>query len=244
MKMIDLHSHILPYLDDGARNMGEALSMARIAVESGITDMVATPHCERGGVEELQNSYQRMCRVLEEEEIPLKLHLGMEIFATEDTARLLQEGKLLTLNESRYPLVEFDFLASGEEETEILRDVCMAGYRPLVAHPERYLFLRRNPELLNHWWELGCLFQLNRGSLVGSFGMEAQQMAMEMVDRGFATVVASDAHSSARRTPWMEQVGHMLRREFSSGAALYLLERNPEAILNDKVLKPMDPHWF
>lgn len=244
MKMVDLHSHILPYLDDGARNMSEALSMARIAVDSGITDMVATPHCERGGIEEIQNTYRHLGRILEEEGIPLKIHLGMEIFATPDTARLLSQGQLLTLNGSRYPLVEFDLLASGEEETEILRDVCREGYRPLVAHPERYVFLWQNPEMMNIWWELGCLFQVNRGSLVGRFGMDAQQMALEMVDRGFATVVASDAHSCIRRTPWMEQVGHMLRSEFSSGAALYLLERNPEAILKNKELLPMDPHWF
>jgi protein-tyrosine phosphatase len=231
-------------MDDGARNMGEALAMARIAVNSGITDMVATPHCERGGIEEIQNSYRRLCRAVEEEGIPLKLHLGMEIFATEDTARLLKQGQLLTLNGSRYPLVEFDFLAGGEQETDILQDICAAGYRPLVAHPERYLFLRKHPDLMNIWWDMGCLFQVNRGSLVGRFGIEAQQLALEMVDRGFATVVSSDAHSSIRRTPWMEQVGHMLRREFSSGAALYLLERNPEAILNDKELTPMDPHWF
>lgn len=244
MKMIDLHSHILPYLDDGARNMGEALSMARIAVASGITDMVATPHCEWGDAEEVRNAYGNLCRALEEEEIPLKLHPGMEIFATKDTARLLRDGKLLTLNGSRYPLVEFDFLADGGEETQILGDLCESGYRPLVAHPERYLFLLQDPRLMNLWWEMGCLFQVNRGSLVGRFGMETQRLAMEMVDRGFATVVASDAHSGVRRTPWMEQVGYMLRREFSSGAALYLLERNPEAILNDKELTPMDPHWF
>lgn len=242
--MIDLHSHILPHLDDGARNMAEAMSMAQIAVESGIRAMVATPHCENGGTEEARTAYRRLCSALEAEGIPLKLYLGMEIFGTRDTLSLLREGRLLTLNESRYPLVEFDFLADGREETAVLRDLIGAGYRPLIAHPERYVFLRQNPRLINECCQMGCLFQLNRGSLVGRFGPDAQALALAMVDRGFATVVASDAHSCIRRTPWMEQVEKLLVREFSPATARYLLEWNPEAILHDKTLTLMEPHWF
>ena len=242
--MIDLHCHILPYVDDGARNVDEALSMAQIAVESGVRTMVATPHCEHGGTEEIMGVYKRFSQTLEETQIPLKLYLGMEIFGTPETADLLRQGKLLTLNGSRYPLVEFDFLAQGPEETEILENLIQAGYRPLVAHPERYIFLQRNPDLMNFWWQMGCLFQVNRGSLVGRFGMDAQQMSLAMVHRGFATVVASDGHSCIRRTPWLEHVRHLLRREFSSGAALHLLERNPEKILNNEDLTQMEPDWF
>lgn len=244
INMIDLHAHILPYVDDGARNMSEALAMARIAVQSGITALVATPHCENGGAEEIREAYRGLRDELEEEGIPLKLLLGMEIFGTADTAQLLREGKLLTINNSRYPLIEFDFLGQGEDETAILKDLLRWGYRPLVAHPERYHFLRDNPRLLNKWWQMGCLFQVNRGSLVGRFGSEACQMAMEMVGRGFATVVASDAHSGIRRTPWLEQAAELLSREFSPNAARYLLEHNPRAILQDKSLALMEPHWF
>lgn len=218
--------------------------MLQIAVDSGIKAIVATPHCELGGVEEIRSTYALVSREIREQQIPLKLYLGMEIFATGKTAELLQQGRLLTLNDSRYPLVEFDFLSDGQEETEILAQLLQAGYRPLVAHPERYLFLQRHPELMNLWWQMGCLFQVNRGSLLGRFGTDVQQLSLAMVDRGFATVVASDAHSRIRRTPWLEQVRHLLSREFSPDAARHLLERNPTKILNNEDLKPMEPDWF
>lgn len=242
--MIDLHCHILPHLDDGARSKEETLSMLQIAVESGIEAIIATPHCEHGGWEEARTIYERVSRDIHERHIPLKLYLGMEIFATEKTVDLLREGQLLTLNNSRYPLVEFDFLSDGQDETEILAQLIQAGYRPLIAHPERYIFLQRHPELMNHWWQMGCLFQINRGSLHGRFGLDAQQMSLAMIDRGFATVVASDAHSCVRRTPWLEQVRHLISREFSPNTALHLLERNPAKILNNEDLNQMEPHWF
>ena len=242
--MIDLHCHILPHLDDGARDMDEAISMARIAVDSGTKSLIATPHCERGGADEVRNVYRRLSRALKERQIPLDLYLGMEIFATADTAELLRQGRLLTLNDSRYPLVEFDFLANGRDETRILEQLLQEGYRPLVAHPERYIFMQRNPGLMNLWWQMGCLFQVNRGSLIGRFGMDAQQMSMAMIDRGFATVVASDSHSCMRRAPWMSDVQRMIRQEFSPGAALHLLERNPGRILNNEDLTQMEPDWF
>ena len=238
--MIDLHCHILPYLDDGARNMDETLSMLQIAVQSGVKSMVATPHCEHGGTDEILSIYKRVCKVIKDRQIPLNLYLGMEIFATQDTVDLLYREQLLTLNGSRYPLIEFDFLAKGRDETEILEDLLQEGYRPLIAHPERYLFLQRNPDLMNLWWQMGCLFQINRGSLLGRFGMEAQQLSLAMIDRGFATVVASDGHSCNRRTPWLEHVRHMLHREFSPNAALHLLERNPAKILNNEDLTQME----
>ena len=242
--MIDLHCHILPYLDDGSRNTEETLAMAQIAVNSGIKKMVATPHCEHGGAEEVISTYKRVCQVLKDKRISLELYPGMEIFATPETADLLRRGELLTINGSRYPLVEFDFLASGREETEILESLVKAGYRPLVAHPERYIFLQRDPELMNLWWQMGCLFQINRGSLMGRFGMDAQQLSLAMIDRGFATVVSSDGHSSVRRAPLLDNVQRMIRQEFSPNAALHLLERNPAKILNDEDFTQMEPVWF
>ena len=242
--MIDLHCHILPHLDDGARNKEEMFAMLRIAAESGIEAVVATPHCENGGLEEVRTIYESVCRDILERQIPLKLYLGMEIFATDKTVDLLQQGQLLTLNNSSYPLVEFDFLSDGQVETQILAQLLQAGYRPLVAHPERYLFLQRHPELMNHWWKMGCLFQLNRGSLHGRFGMEAQQMSLAMIDRGFATVVASDAHSPRIRTPWMADVRDMLAEEVAPICARMLLYENPKSILKNEKLPPVQPEWF
>lgn len=242
--MIDLHSHILPELDDGSQSLRESLAMARMAVDSGITAMVATPHCIDDRSREVYAAWELLREVLREHEVPLKLLPGMEIFGTPDTARLLQEGRLLTLNGSRYPLIEFPFHSTGEEETWILRSVCRAGFRPVVAHPERYAWVQRDPEILNRWHRMGCLLQVNRGSLLGRFGRHAQETAIELTDRGFAAVVASDAHSPQVRTPWMKDVWELLSGEFSPRCAKTLLQDNPRRILKNEDIPPVEPEWF
>ncbi len=242
--MIDIHSHILPELDDGSQSLRESLAMARMAVDSGVTAMVVTPHCEGDRAREVRESWELLKEALEESEIPLKLYPGMEIFGTPNTVRYLQEGKLFTLNGSRYPLVEFSFRSDGEEETAILRSLRKAGYVPIVAHPERYSYVQRDPGLVNRWFQMGCCLQVNRGSLLGRFGRHARYVGMELVERGFASVVASDAHSSRQRTPWMEDIWNLLSRDISPLCARTLLKDNPQKILKNQQLFRGEPEWF
>ena len=242
--MIDLHSHILPELDDGSRSLQESLAMARMAVDSGVTVMAATPHCADGRAREVYAAWKLLRQALKENAIPLKLFPGMEIFGTENTLQLLREGKLFTLNGSRYPLIEFSFHSDGDQETRILRSLCKAGLRPIVAHPERYTYVQYDPELINRWYRMGCLMQVNRGSLLGRFGSGAQELAVELVDRNFVSVVASDAHSPQKRTPWMEDVKKLLVQEFSPAYARKLLLENPARILKDDPITPVKPEWF
>ena len=243
-KMIDLHSHILPRLDDGSQSMEESLAMARLAVECGVHAMVATPHCVYGRTREVYSGWLLLREALEDEGIPLRVYLGMEILGTTETAQLLREGQLFTINGSRYPLIEFPFQMTQQEITDILRSVIQAGFLPLIAHPERYECVQEDPGCINVWKKHGCLFQVNRGSLLGRFGGSAQDMALSLVDRGFATVVASDAHSPRMRTPWLRDVYGLLGEEFSSDAARYLLQRNPKSILRNEDLSSAEPAWF
>ena len=242
--MIDLHSHILPELDDGSQSLEESLAMARMAVQSGVTVMVATPHCMDDRAQQVYAAWRLLREALRDTEIPLKLYLGMEIFWTADTVRLLRAGRLFPLNGSQYPLIEFSFRSTGEEETQILYQVLRAGYRPLVAHPERYGYVRENPELINLWTKMGCLLQVNRGSLLGRFGPGAQRMAAELVERGFVTAVATDAHSPRVRTPWMKDIQTLLSQEYSPQLARKLLLQNPQHILRNEPLPPSEPEWF
>lgn len=242
--MIDLHSHILPELDDGSQSLQESLAMARMAVESGVRAVAATPHCSDARSREVYESWKLLRQALKENNIPLKLFPGMEIFGTENTLRLLREGQLFTINGSRYPLIEFSFRSDGYQETRILRSLCEAGFRPLVAHPERYSCVQHDPEILNRWHRMGCLLQVNRGSLLGRFGSRAQNMAMELADRNFITLVASDAHSPHMRTPWMQDVKNFLVQDFSLEYARTLLLENPGRILKDEPIPPVTPEWF
>lgn len=242
--MTDLHCHILPGLDDGSGSFEESLAMAAMAAGHGIRRIAATPHCITGSARDVTDGIAMLQELLNEEQIPVRLYPGMEIFGTYDTARLLRDKKLLTLGGSRYPLIEFDFHTDGEDETDILQSVIDAGFTPLVAHPERYDYVCREPALINRWKQMGCLFQINRGSLLGRYGYNAQQMAMALVRRGFATVVATDAHSPVVRTPRARDVYALLFQSVSPVAAELLMRRNPEWILQDKLLPPAEPVWF
>lgn len=241
LKIIDLHSHILPRLDDGSKSLEQSLEMADMAVRSGVYSMVVTPHCIDGDARQVMAAFTMVRDALEDAQIPLRLFPGMEILGTPDTARLLQQGRLLTINGSRYPLIEFPFQSAEYENTDILESVIRAGFCPLVAHPERYECVQEDPGCVLRWKEMGCLFQINRGSLLGRFGGMAQETAFDLVDRGLATAVASDAHSHRMRTPWMADVYELLEKEFSPAAARSLLWSNPQHILKDEQLPSAKP---
>ena len=223
--------------------------MAQLALESGVKSVIATPHCNLPdticlNARQMQGQVQQFREALRQAEIPLKVYGGMEIFGTPQTARRLQSGQLCTLAGSRYPLIEFPFVDYGREATEILDSVLRLGLRPIVAHPERYRFTQSEPRLLNVWVEMGCLLQINRGSLFGRFGRHAEALAHGLMERNFVSFVASDAHSSTARTPWLRDVAEFLLREYPKELAWALLEENPRRVLENQEIVTDEPIWF
>lgn len=248
--MIDIHAHILPGVDDGAEDLDSALEMAALAAQSGVSILAVTPHCVEYARQRnlwdpnLQRKIGDFHKALEEAGIPLQIVPGMEIYGTKQVPRLLEEGKMIGLNGSDYPLIEFAFYHFAAQATDILEEILDLGMRPVIAHPERYAYVQRDPALLNLWVQMGCLLQINKGSLLGRFGPVEERLAMELVDRGFAFAVASDAHSPLMRTTWMKDVRDLLRREFSEAAAAALLERNPRKLIYNESIQREDPYWF
>ena len=248
--MIDIHAHILPGIDDGASDMNSALEMAALAVESGVTILTATPHSSVYGRQQNHWDQALIQKIidfrfeLEKAKIPLKIAPGMEIYGTSEVPTLLKQRKLLGLNGSIYPLIEFAFTNYAAKATEILEDVLSIGMRPVVAHPERYDYVQKDPSILNLWVDMGCLLQINKGSLLGSFGRAEKQLALELVDRNFAFAVASDAHSPTIRTTWMKDVQTLLIEEFSEHTAKQLLYSNPLKLLKNEKIQRGEPHWF
>ena len=251
--MIDIHAHILPGVDDGSPSLETSLAMAHLAAESGVRAIIATPHCnlpgEYGDAQGLDTKgvtqhVGMLNHALLHENIDLRIYQGMEIFGTMQTARRLRDGELCTLAASRYPLIEFPFTDFADEATEILESVLRLGLRPIVAHPERYRYTQSNPQLLNIWTDMGCLLQINRGSLLGRFGDREEALAHALVGRGFAAFVASDAHTAVVRTPWMRDVQELLKEEYSEDAAHVLLEENPACVLQNQIIELSEPDWF
>lgn len=240
--MIDIHAHILPGLDDGADSPETALMMASAAAESGVTAMIATPHCNQRGIYEnyasplLTARLERLRGDIAAAGIGLELYQGMEVFGTPDVPRLLHEGKLLTLGGSRYLLIEFAFREDPLYMDRLIHALLDDGVIPVVAHPERYVNLQDIPDIIYDWVCDGAGVQINKGSLFGRFGRHAQRLSMALLWNDLVTCVASDAHGAQMRTAEMANAQEFLTVEFSAALAGRLLTENPGRILHDQPL--------
>ncbi len=240
--MLDLHCHILPGLDDGAADPGVSLEMAAMAADSGITHIFATPHCNTRNERknfygpELIKAFTDLQSLLDQEGIPLKILSGAEILARGHFTEHLAAGDFMTLNGSRYLLVEFYFNEDPDFMDRCLRAVEAEGLVPVVAHPERYYCVQRSPELAQIWADQGRVIQLNKGSLLGDLGPEVYDTAAMLLRRGAASVIASDAHHFQYRTPHMWALLDCLASRFPEADPELLLWANPLKIAKDQAL--------
>ena len=239
--MVDLHCHILPGVDDGAYSMADALDMARIAAASGVRAIAATPHCNVPGSpmpnytgETLLARFAELRGAIDAAGIPLELHTGAEVFCTPQVGDLLRDQVLLPLAGSRYLLTEFFFDESPEFMDHCFHRISRQGYIPVVAHPERYDAVQRNPQLVQRWFHEGRIIQLNKGTILGNLGSRSQIAAQWILRHGLAHIVASDAHGTTHRTPHMGQIRRHLEERCGPGYTRLLLSTNPGRILRDQ----------
>ena len=243
--MVDIHCHILHQYDDGSPSLSESLEMARMAAESGVTDIAVTPHFvgKSSSLKDLpllMDHFQELSQAIAAERIPVTLHLGAEILCLPETAELAQRKLLPTIGDTNYLLVEFCFDESLRYMDDMLHRIKAAGYTPIVAHPERYGAISRDPLVLKQWFRSGYVLQLNKGSILGAFGHRAERAAHIILEAGLAHIIASDAHSASHRTPGMKSLHHWLGHNLSAGYARILTEENPRRILCGEALIPVD----
>lgn len=237
--MVDIHCHILYDLDDGAESLDDAIEMARIAYTHGTTHIVATPHTLPEDNGTLWQSDVLECTDLLNTElagqgIGVKLYTGCEVFGAGDFLQRLKDGRLFTLNNSIYPLVEFDFYEHPASVLFKLGEIVAQGFIPIVAHPERYAFINEDVEYAKKIKDLGCLIQLNKGSITGNFGSDARLSAQQLLSSGLADFVASDAHSPFVRTPVLSEAYDTVCKLFSEDYANLLFNENPLKVLNNQ----------
>jgi len=237
--MIDIHSHIMPGIDDGASNMAEAIGMLRIASESGVHTIVATPHCNVEGLyENYYNDdyfilFQKLKLEAAKEKIPIEILPGMEVYASEEVPALLKEGKIMTINGSRYILIEFGNQKDLALINFVIDELTNLGCVPIIAHPERYSYVQKSPLIAASWIKRGCLIQVNKGSILGSFGNHAKNTAIYMLRQGMVSIIASDAHGSLIRTTDMSAVYDYIWNNFSEEMAYTLMEQNPYKVIHN-----------
>ena len=248
--MIDIHSHILPGIDDGADDIYDTLEMIKMAEKSGTKAIVATPHCNIPGMfdnyfgKEYVDRYQKVVEAVKKEEIPVKIYPGMEAFGTEDLPELIVNGKIMPINQGRYILVEFPFDSEPKYVFGLLKRIKEVGAIPVIAHPERYEFVQDNPHVAYVWRKKGYAVQVNKGSFEGRFGRMARKTAYRMLSHNMISVVASDAHGHGQRTPYMKKIYEHLAQERTTEYMDILFRKNPLQICANKPLVKMDPIPF
>lgn len=235
--MVDLHIHILPGMDDGAETMEDALEMARSSVESGVDTVAASSHGNFDGYEpeelfeQYEEKFQAFRAKLSEEKIRLQVCRGMEWLVDDRLLDYIRKRRLPTINGGGYLLVEFYFDSSRRYVMSALDKLSEAGYRLILAHPERYDFARKSPESLIDLYRQEIILQVNKGSLLGEFGRRAFRAADYMLAKGLAGIVASDAHDPVLRSPDLEETARILDLHYGSDASEILLEETPLHIL-------------
>jgi protein-tyrosine phosphatase len=232
MSIIDIHSHILPDLDDGSRSLEESIEMLRQAAEAGTTDIVASPHANQ--------EYTFDPRVVEQKigelqaavgDIP-RIHYGCDFHLTPENIEdaLCVPGKY-SIDHRGYLLVEFSDFFIPKATGELFGRMMNVGLHPIITHPERNQLLQRRLTDLGKWVDQGVYLQVTAQSLLGRFGRTATKCAHELMDRGLVHFLASDAHDTKWRTTALDESRQYVERRFGIEVALRLFEENPRAAL-------------
>jgi len=204
--MIDLHSHILPGIDDGCADIAESLAFARATAADGVRGIIATPHSaevlEQGlTTAVLQGRVAHLNSLLNSEGISLEVYPGCEVFAEPDSPGKLKDGRLTTLNLGRYVLLEPPMQGLPLYFDLLIFELQTAGFIPILAHPERNSDVLAQPEKLLTWIQRGAMAQVTSASLLGGFGRQVQQVARRMVKQRWVQILSSDAHGADVRSP-------------------------------------------
>lgn len=237
--MIDSHIHILPGIDDGAKNLEESLQMALKAYDSGIKKMIVTPHSfilKNIDFKSLQETFNQFKTALKIHDIPLEVYLGMEIYVDDDLIDLIHHHPMIGLNSSSYYLIEFDFYENPTYIESKILEMLEQHYIPVIAHPERYQCIQKEPWLIYRYLKWGCLSQINKDSVFGMFGYHAQVCAQKLLDYGLVSLIASDGHDAFYRNSDMTKIQNYLQDYYDLNYSYHLLYDHPQAIIEDKLI--------
>lgn len=227
--MIDIHCHILPAIDDGASNLEVSLAMADIAINDGISHIVATPHI-KGEVHSQQFLRQQVADL---NSVLTKRHYPLKILSGADVSVMLPPQVIAryTINDSNYFLLEFPHSHLPQNAGQMVFQMLLNGLTPIITHPERNPSIMRNPELLFGLVDSGCLVQITAGSLVGNFGADSRDCAEYLLKMGQVHFLATDAHSATHRRPVLSEGVRAAAAIIGEDAAQRLVTSNPAAVL-------------
>ncbi|WP_026692807.1 tyrosine-protein phosphatase [Peribacillus kribbensis] len=238
--MIDLHSHILPGIDDGAQIVSDSIELAKAAVEEGIQTLFATPHHMNGAYENTKETIlkkvDQLKQTLYEHNIPLEILPGQEVRIYGNLVEDYEAGNILTLNdEGIYLLVELPSGHVPRYTEKLLFDIQLQGIAPIIVHPERNQELIERPELLLKFVEKGALSQVTAASIAGMFGKKIKKFSLDLIEANLTHFIASDAHNLRGRSFKMTDAFDVVKKEFGNDL-VYLFKENAQLLTDGKVV--------
>lgn len=239
---VDIHTHIIPGVDDGATDMATSMAMVNMAYESGTRVMVATSHFHPSKVfcteDEIVARFEELKQKVYKKMPDMDLYFGRELFCDHRLLDVinLPENKF-KFCDSRQVLIEFDPTVDYIYMTNMIRQVQCKGYFPILAHCERYECLLKRPERVEEIADMNVKIQVNASSVAGDNGKHIQKFVFDQIKDNYIDVVASDAHSIRRRNPRMDRVATVLTKKFGSLVARDLLIENPQRIIDERYME-------
>lgn len=242
--MIDLHHHLLPGLDDGAKDLSISIAMAQAAAADGITHIVCTPHASSRYPFDpalVNERFNELREALAREFVSVTLGLGCDFHINYDNVQdALANPKKYSINQTEYLLIELPDLAFPPNMGEILHELRVAGMTPILTHPERNPILQRDPDRLAEWMRHGLLTQVTASSVTGDMGRTAQKMAHRLLADRWVHFLATDAHNMKYRPPRMSEAREWVAKKHGEAYATRLCVDNPLAVFEGRPLGEQD----
>lgn len=238
--MIDIHCHMLPNVDDGSDSYETSIKLLKEAEKEGITDVILTPHYmpHTDAVVksyELARKFEEFKQVMQDNNINIRFYMGNELYIDKTLDTLLINSEINSLNDLNYVLVEFPFGKYKDEFDEYLYNIAVHGFIVIIAHPERYRYVQNDIDFVDRWVDEGYLLQGNATSLLRN---DEKKILFKLIKQGKLSFIASDAHSEHRPVSLINAY-KLIEKKFGRQIAYRLFIRNPNAVINNYVVKPM-----
>lgn len=236
--MYDIHNHLIYGVDDGSASMEESITMINQMIESGYCGAIATPHYDKGRfvveADVVRDKVSEIRKELEIRGIDFKIYPGNEVQIDEMTLSDLKKGKIMSMNSSRYVLSELPMITMPFYAKGIFYEMRLNGYTPIIAHPERYLYIQKDLDILVDYIKSGCLVQINLDSLTNMDSVTAR----EMLERNMVHFVSTDAHSSKWRNAQVKKELDLLKEMVGDEKYFELTYLNPKRVIDNEYISP------
>ncbi len=239
--MIDMHSHILPNIDDGSRSMEETLDLIEEAKKVGFTKIVLTPHYIEGYYEKEEKERKELIEKISNKVKNIELYNANEIYISENIIKLLQEKQVSKINDSKYLLFEMPMNAKPMNLYEIVYEMMQYKITPILAHPERYTFIFKEPDIIYDLIQKGVLMQANYGSLIGMYGKRTELIVKKFLQNNMIHILGSDVHRKNSIYRVIPEILEILEKLIGKDALKILSETNPMKILNNEEIQVTEP---